>query len=189
MIKQFFNKKGNVTTLWVASLPVFAILFCIIASLASAWMTHSNSQVAADAASIAATKKLEGWVHQDTDAWISIFERQMAGLEPGDPGYTDPYTLAFGSKTQQNRFMNWVISSHEAELKKEVKKYVTKHGGHTEGEIRIGKNGRVEVKAQTQFRSLIFEDVFEDYYISGTGTGPTRYYLKWMTEPRTVKYQ
>jgi hypothetical protein len=185
MIRYVFNQKGNVATLWVASLPAFAILFMVIASLASAWMTHSASQVAADAASLAATKKLDGWVQAETNAWIS---RHDTGLEPDDPGYIDPYTLALGNDAKRNEFMHWVIARHESELKQVVKEYVTKHGGHEHGEMKVSVNGQIEVNAQSVFRSLIFEEAFQDYLIAGSGTGPKRYYLDWMTQPKTIPY-
>ncbi|MFC4075476.1 pilus assembly protein TadG-related protein [Salinithrix halophila] len=167
MIQKVFNKKGNVATLWVASLPVFALLFMVVGSLVVAWMSHSSSQVAADAASLAATQKLDGWVRQG-------LAEKMRQLDGG------AYGSILGSDEQKQAFMREVVRRHEQQLKAVAKKYAEKNGAKGKGRIILSSNGRVEVEAGTPFRSLIFEDYFKDYEITGSGTGPSRYYLDWL---------
>ncbi|QKI80691.1 pilus assembly protein TadG-related protein [Kroppenstedtia eburnea] len=164
-----FNKRGNVAVLWVASLPVFALLFAFIGTLVIIWMTHSASQVAADAASLAATKKLDVWVRQ------AMSEEMSEGAFP----VTD---------AEKKEFMNRVISRHEQGLQEVVRKYVKKHGGDDHGVITVGKHSRIEVNARSSFQSLFLEEHFRDQYIYGAGSGPDRYYLDWLPEGREVRY-
>ncbi|OYD06321.1 pilus assembly protein TadG-related protein [Paludifilum halophilum] len=188
-IRRVMNKKGNVAILWVASLPIFALLFCFIGTLAVVWMTHSSSQVAADAASLAATKKMDGWVQQDLEAKIRAVKEANGDLSPDDPGYQNPYMVVLGTDEKKKAFMNGVIHNHQGELKKIVQAYAKKNGGGDEGMLTLGKSGRIKVSVETPFRSLFFEEYFKDQTVEGSGTGPSRYYLEWLSdEERTIEY-
>lgn len=164
------NQRGNVTVLWVASLPIFALLFAFIGTLVIIWMTHSSTQVAADAASLAATQKMDAGVRQAMNEKLSR-------------GESLPET-----DVERSEFMHQVISRHERGLQDVVRKYVKKHGGDQHGVITLGKHGRIEVNARSSFRSLFFEEYFRDQYIHGAGSGPNRYYLDWLPEGREVRY-
>jgi len=56
------SRRGNATVLWVLSLPLFTILFLFVGSLIVVELTSSVSQTAADAGSLAATKKMDEWI-------------------------------------------------------------------------------------------------------------------------------
>ncbi|SFS85935.1 hypothetical protein [Marininema halotolerans] len=157
------SKKGNVTTLWVASLPIFALLFMFIGSLAVAWMSHSNSQMAGDAASLAATHKIDGWVNADLTLWLERYEGN--------------YQKAIGSNAQRRAFIQWSIQRHRNELIEVVKQYTRKHGAKGKGLI-TSRSGRVVVRAGTPFQSMIARNYFSKQDIQGDGAGPVRYYLK-----------
>ncbi|SDW87884.1 hypothetical protein SAMN05444487_10784 [Marininema mesophilum] len=168
------NTQGNVTTLWVASLPVFAILFMFIGSLAVAWMSHSNSQVAGDAASLAATKKMDGWISGDLAAWLDL--------------HKDNYQEAMGNDAKREAFIRWSVARHRGELVRVVKKYVDKHGAKGKGLI-TSRSGRLEVQAGTPFKSILAKEYFVKYDIRGSGSGPSRYYLDGISDGAVhVKY-
>lgn len=131
IFQHVMNKRGNVAILWVASLPIFALLFAFIGTLVTIWMTHSSSQMAADAASLAATQKMDAWVRQAMSEELSRADG-----------------IALSTDAQKRDFMLRVISGHERGLQNVVREYVQKHGGDKHGEIHIGKNGRIEVNAR-----------------------------------------
>ncbi|MFD1395595.1 pilus assembly protein TadG-related protein [Kroppenstedtia eburnea] len=172
IFRHVLNKRGNVATLWVASLPIFALLFAFIGTLVTIWMTHSSSQMAADAASLAATQKMDAWVRQAMSEELNRADG-----------------TALSTDAQKRDFMLRVISGHERGLQNVVREYVQKHGGDKHGEIHIGKNGRIEVNARSSFQSLFFAEYFQDEYVYGAGSGPSRYYFDWLPSGgKTVKY-
>ena len=118
------NKQGNVTMLWVAGLPVFALLMMVIGTVAIAWMQHSTSQTAADAASLAVTKKLDQRFQEEYNRRIMELYAQ---------GVLDPHYHLVGTKAKKESFIRQVISKHQNELKSTAKEYVTKNGGYKEG--------------------------------------------------------
>ncbi|MFD1407734.1 pilus assembly protein TadG-related protein, partial [Kroppenstedtia eburnea] len=103
------RKRGNVTMMWVTGLPAFMIMFMFLASLAAAWMTHSTSQVAADAGSLAVTKELDRIVEEEMQRKMNAIMEQNQGKNPGDPGYVDPYYAVLGTKQKRQRFMESVV--------------------------------------------------------------------------------
>ncbi len=167
------DKRGNVTMLWVAALPVFAILMMVIGTVAVAWMQHATAQTAADAASLAVTKKLDQRYYEELDRRLQELAAQ---------GIWDPWNYLLGTPAKKESFMRHVVNKYQGELKSVAKEYVTKNGGDNEGTIRLSVSGRVEVTARQEFKPMIFEEAFEDTYIKGSGTGPSREHIKWLPE-------
>lgn len=180
--KILHGKRGNVTTLWVTGLPAFMMMFMFLASLAVVWMTHSTSQVAADSASLAATKKLDQIVQEEQQRRMNAVMAQNRGKEPGDPGYVDPYYAVLGTPQKRQYFMESVVAGHKAELISTIRSYSKKNGGGVHGKIRLSKHDRVEVVIKTKFEPPIFKEDFKNTQVKGSGTGPRREYLSWVKE-------
>lgn len=168
--------------MWVTGLPAFMIMFMFLASLAATWMTHSTSQVAADAGSLAVTKKLDRIVEEEMQRRMNAIAEQNRGKQPGDPGYVDPYYAVLGTKQKRQRFMESVVWGHKSELASAVETYAQKNGGGKLSSIRMTVHGRVEVTIKTKFNSPIFKEDFKNTYVRGSGTGPKREYLSWVEE-------
>nr|WP_283770990.1 pilus assembly protein TadG-related protein [Polycladospora coralii] len=184
------SKKGNVTTLWLAGLPMFALLMLALISMLTAWLSHSSMQVAADAASLAATKKMDKLVQDEINDRIArVIESNQ--YRPVDEQIIDPYYYVVGTKRKKERLIRYVINHHQSELIAEVKKYVKKNGASSEGVITFFVNGRIEVEARTPYSPALFEEElseqFKDAYVKGRGTGPTRDYMKWITSKNKIK--
>lgn len=180
--QSLYSNKGNVTVMWVAGLPAFMIIFMFLASLATAWMTQSTSQVAADAGSLAVTKKLDRIVQKEQERRMNAVAEQNAGKEPGEPGYIDPYYAVLGTEEKRKFFMESVVSGHREELIRTVRSYAKKNGGGKHGSIRLSVHDRVEVIVKSQFNPPIFKDDFKDTHVRGSGTGPKREYLSWVKD-------
>lgn len=176
------DKKGNVTVMWVAGLPAFIIILMFMGTLATAWMAHSASQVAADASSLAATEKLDIWVKEDLARRL----QQVAERNRYSEHYVDPYYEVLGTKRKRQQFITSVIRNHEQELKATVREYAVKNGGDRHGVITLSVHDRVEVTARKPFKPMLFKEEFKHTYIKGSGTGPTRHYLEWLPE-RAIK--
>ncbi|MFD1428292.1 TadE/TadG family type IV pilus assembly protein [Kroppenstedtia sanguinis] len=176
------RKRGNVTMMWVTGLPAFMIMFMFLASLAAAWMTHSTSQVAADAGSLAVTKELDRIVEEEMQRKMNAIMEQNQGKNPGDPGYVDPYYAVLGTKQKRQRFMESVVWGHKSELASAVGTYAKKNGGGKLSLIRMTVHGRIEVTIKTKFNSPIFKEDFKNIYVRGSGTGPKREYLSWVED-------
>jgi hypothetical protein len=178
--RRWLDRRGNVTMFWIVGIAVFFIVFAIAGTLVIIWMQHAFAQAVADAGSLAATKKMDQWVQEDLNrelqAVIDIYPDQ------------DAYTIVMGTEEKRHAFMTRVINRHRDELRAVVRKYVTKNGGHKKGLIRLPVNDRIEVEAQTKFEPLILQEYFENTFVKGSGTGPTRYYLKWLKSEVTVEY-
>ncbi|SMO80429.1 TadE/TadG family type IV pilus assembly protein [Melghirimyces algeriensis] len=183
------RRRGNVTTFWVAGLPVFMMMFMFLASMAVVWMTQSTSQVAADAASLAVTKKLDQIVEEEKQQQMAAVARRNEGKEPGDPGYIDPYYAVLGTEQKRQSFMERVVYGHKAELIATVRSYAKKNGGGKHGVIRLSVHDRVEVVVKTKFEPPIFKEDFKNTDVHGNGTGPRREYIAWTEEGSIeVKY-
>ncbi|MCS1352438.1 pilus assembly protein TadG-related protein [Mechercharimyces sp. CAU 1602] len=179
--------KGNITTLWVAGLPLFMLVLLFLSTLVNIWISHSASLNAADAASLAATKKLDEWYDSQYKAELAEVNRWnfIHELGPGDPGYRNPYHYILGTDDKKTAFMKRVVANHKIALQQEVKKYLKKHSAD-KGWIVLSVNDRVEIIAESAFEPLILEEEFREEYVKGTGTGPKRIYLEWLPE-RSIK--
>src|SRR5690606_29478563 len=100
----------------------------------------------------------------------------------------DPYLIVMGTEKKRHAFMRRVIVHRQNELREEVRKYVTKNGGHKHGEIRLPVNRRIEVEARMKFEPPVFQDWFKDAFVKGSGTGPKRHYLKWLKSRQAINY-
>lgn len=119
--------------MWVAGLPAFIILLMFLGTFVAAWLTHSASQVAADASSLAATEKLDQWVKQDLARRVQeVMERNQ-----NSEIYVDPYYEILGTKRKRESFMRSVVRNHEAELKAIVRQYAVKNGADKHGTITL----------------------------------------------------
>lgn len=182
------HKKGNVTTLWLGGLPIFILMFLFVGNMVMVWLSHSNSQVAADSGSLAATKKMDHWVKDELHLQMEAIIRQNAGKLPGDPGYLDPYFAILGTDEKKAFFMELVIRHHQQDIASYVRKYVVKSGGEAQGKIIFSPDGRIEVRAETELEALIFKDSLNHIRIKGSGVGPKREYLTWLDKPVTIDY-
>jgi hypothetical protein len=173
------RRKGNVTTMWIAGLPVFMIVFMFLASLVIAWMDVGISQKAADAGSLAVTKKMDELVNQEIDA------RLVAAVERKSP---NPYDEVLGTPGQKNGLVEYVISSKEKELIEAAQRYLRKNGAAPHGVITFFVDGRIQVEAKIPFKPMIFEDEFKGTYVKGRGTGPVREYGKWLKKRMEIEF-
>ncbi|MFD1395689.1 hypothetical protein ACFQ5F_12215 [Kroppenstedtia eburnea] len=181
-------KKGNVTTLWLGGLPIFILIFLFTGNLVMVWLSHSNSQMAGDSGSLAATKKLDQWVKSEYNSRMQAIIRQNEGKLPGDPGYRDPYFTLFGTDEKKDAFIRGVIQKHKGDLASYTRKYVKKSGGDSKGVIIFSPDGRAQVRAQTKFVPLVFEEYFDVLYVKGGGVGPKRDYLTWLFKKERIEY-
>lgn len=182
------RRKGNVTTLWLGGLPIFILIFLFTGNLVMIWLSHSNSQVAGDSGSLAATKKLDQWVKADYREQMEGIIRQNEGKIPGDPGYRDPYYTLLGTDEKKDAFIRGVIQRHRGDLASYVRKYVKKSGGDAKGMIVFSPDGRAQVGSQTKMEPLVFKETFDDLYIKGAGAGPKRDYLTWLSKKVKIEY-
>lgn len=167
------RRRGSVTTMWVAALPVFMIFFMFLGSLVIAWIEHGVAQKAADAGGLAATKKLDEVTGQQLQAQIS----QLTGAT------FNPVEAIIGTPELKQLFIKGVISSHEEAIKKEVRKYVEKNGAKP-SKIIFFENGRVVVEAKIKYQPMVFQDQFKEVYVRGEGFGPVRDYGKWWQQEK-----
>lgn len=168
-IKRF--KRGNVTTLWLGLLPLFIMMFLFLGNLVMIWLSHSNSQVAGDSGSLAATKRMDHWVK----------EEMMSPSDVIQPG-------VLGPEEQKNAFMERVIEKNKEDIADYVRGYVENSGGSPHGKIIFSPEGRIKVQAQTPFESLVFKEHFDRFWVRGSGEGPKRDYLEWLSEPEEIEY-
>ena len=159
------DRRGNVTMFWVVGLAAFFVVFSMVGTLVVAWMQHAYAQAVADAGSLAATKKLDQLVQEELNR-----------------------AMQEGTEEKRHAFMKRVIERRQNELREEVRKYVTKNGGHKNAKIRLPVNGRIEIEAQMKFEPPVFQDWFKDAFVKGSGTGPKRDYLKWLKSRQTIAY-
>lgn len=68
------NQKGNVTVTFLASMVIFLFLFVFILNLSKVWYSHSQSQAAADGASLAASVKANEIVSKEITADVGVLE-------------------------------------------------------------------------------------------------------------------
>lgn len=178
MFKVLGNQKGGATTMWLMLLPAFLMIGLFFGSMFMVKMSHSSAEVAADAGSIAATKKLDEWILPKlplpTQGPVTI------------PGSTDRLgnekIQEMLSKVDQQLLANiadQILKQKEQEMVEAVRYYVQKNGGDVHGKIIYPvEGGRIEVQARVRYRPLIFQDFFQDTYIQGSGMGPKREFLK-----------
>lgn len=117
---------------------------------------------------------------------LKVQEKDNIGNEndqkQDQPSVEDPFAGVWINEVAREKFVQWVVSKHEEELTETVRDYVVRNGGNEHGVIVFPVNGRVMVQARTDFRPMMFQEEFKTTYIKGSGTGPTRYYLKWLPE-------
>ena len=137
--RRWLDRRGNVTMFWVVGLAAFFVVFSMVGTLVVAWMQHAYAQAVADAGSLAATKKLDQLVQEELNRAM----QEAMNVYPDK----DPYSIVMGTEEKRHAFMKRVIERRQNELREEVRKYVTKNGGHKNGKIRLPVNGRIEVEA------------------------------------------
>lgn len=174
------DRRGNVTMFWVVGLAAFFVVFSMVGTLVVAWMQHAYAQAVADAGSLAATKKLDQLVQEELNRAM----QEAMNVYPD----RDPYSVVMDTEEKRHAFMRRVIDRRQNELREEVRKYVTKNGGHKNGTIRLPVNGRIEVEVQTKYEPPVFQEWFENTFVKGSGTGPKRNYLKWLKSKETITY-
>ncbi|MBD1372423.1 hypothetical protein IC620_08635 [Hazenella sp. IB182357] len=182
IIKRKRWRKGNVTTLWAFGLPIFMFIFMFLSTIMLVWLHHAKAMVAADAASLAATKKLDGLVNQEIDNRMTTIIANNSRL-PENQRISDPYYAVIGTKHKKKNLVKYVINYNQDAIKKEVRKYATANGTEDSGKIIFFQDGRIRVEAKVKFNPPIFKDSLKGKYIKGTGDGPTRDYMKWLTRP------
>lgn len=179
--KKLTSKRGNVTSMWMAGLPIFMIFFLLVGTLGQVWISHANSQKAADAASLAATKKMDQFVNRE-------FYRQMAAIgtsymdSNGEVVYINPYEVIMNSPRLKRKIIQNAVNRHQGEIKQTVKEYLEKNDAELKGKVIFFTDGRVEVVAESKLKPLILEEQFKDVTVKGTGRGPSRDYMKWAPE-------
>jgi len=178
--RRWLDRRGNVTMFWVVGLAAFFVVFSLVGTLVVAWMQHAYVQAVADAGSLAATKKLDQLVQEELNQAL----QKVMNVYPD----SDPYSIVMGTEEKRHSFMRSVIDRRQNELQEEVRKYVTKNGGYKSGKIRLPVNGRVEVEAQMKFEPPVFQDLFKNTFVKGSGTGPKRHYLEWLKSKETITY-
>lgn len=170
------GKKGNVTVMWALSLPMFVLIVLFVTSMAMGWIAKSTSQMAADAGSVAATKKI--------DEVIQIyFSKEAQKLsEQGK-------TIDFSDQRLLSRVFQNVSNHHKEEIAESVRKYAKKNGGSSHGYIKFPVEGRVQVIAYTKYEPMAWEEYFKKDHVRGTGLGPTRHFFKsFKGEPLVIQY-
>jgi hypothetical protein len=178
--RRWLDRRGNVTMFWVVGLAAFFVVFSMVGTLVVAWMQHAYAQAVADAGSLAATKKLDQLVQEELNRAL----QEAMNVYPD----RDPYPIVMGTEEKRDAFMRRVIERRQNELREEVRKYVTKNGGHKHGKIRLPVNGRIEVEARVKYEPPVFQDWFKDAFVKGSGTGPKRHYLKWLKSRQAINY-
>ncbi|MFD1424527.1 TadE/TadG family type IV pilus assembly protein [Laceyella tengchongensis] len=180
------RKRGNVTLMWVVALPVFMIIFMFLGSLVIAWMNHAVAEKAADAGSLAATKKMDEYV----SAELQIIMNKILENNAENQTFIDPYQYVMSHNGIKRGIIKNAVFNNEEELKKEVRKYVKQNGAQP-SKIRFFADGRVQVEAKVKFTPLIWADEFTNKYVKGNGFGPTRDYGTWWSNrnPLTVTFE
>jgi hypothetical protein len=177
-LRRLNRKRGNVTMMWVAGLPIFMIFFMFLASLVIAWMDHATAQKAADAGSLAATQKMDEYVNKE------VQERMQAVIGTGV--ILDPYEAVLGTPGKRYGVIKSVRKKYENEIKKSVSKYIKQNGAEP-SKIIFFVDGRVRVEAKVKFHSLIFAEQFRDVYVKGVGFGPKRDYAGWTAKMKKIE--
>ncbi|PTM54771.1 hypothetical protein [Desmospora activa] len=180
--RRFTNKEGNATVIWVVSLPVFMVFLSFLASMATAWIGHSYSMSSADAISLAITKKMDEWVQRERIAQMTNLARRNGDLQPGDPGYIDPYNYLLGTEAKRETFMRRVIKKYENQIQSTAREYAEKNGGGQSGVVRFSKGGRVEVIAETPYEPQLFKDAIPYDRVKGSSVGPKRSFFEWIPD-------
>jgi flagellar basal body-associated protein FliL len=170
------KKKGGASMAWVASIPVFMVVFLFLATLATVMMDYSAANQAAEAGSIAATKKLDEWLLQDQNV--------QNGLDKIVPENTPLDDTTVGEQLNQMdkqllaKIAEKMLEQREDEMRETVREYVQKNGGEPHGVIVFPvHDNHIHVEAKKDFHSMIFADFFKDEKIEGEGLGPEREYL------------
>ncbi|PTX55277.1 hypothetical protein C8P63_12074 [Melghirimyces profundicolus] len=180
------NRKGSATITWVVSLPVFLLIFLFLGGLTSAGMTYASTKQAADAGSIAATKKLDEWLLQD-----SRVQGKLSEIIP-DTGenLTNSEKLNSLEKKLLAKVAQELLKQREDELKEYVRMYVQKNGAAPSGKITFPVHDKhIQVEAKTSFQPVGLEEFFQGEFIDGKGLGPEREYLNLLPEGTyTIEY-
>ncbi|HBI02952.1 MAG TPA: hypothetical protein DDY49_02860 [Paenibacillaceae bacterium] len=66
-MRNLLNEKGNYTVAFLVYFALFLFALVLILNLSKVWYAHSHSQTSADAASIAATQKVNEIIRQNSD--------------------------------------------------------------------------------------------------------------------------
>lgn len=176
-IQKLKSRRGNVTSMWIAGLPVFMFMFLCLGSMVTAWVGHSQAQVAADGASLAVTKKLDALVDAEIKRRIAIVEARNAATGT----YVDPWFEVLGTPEKRDALVRYVINTNRGVLKSTARDYLKRNHASTKGRLKIfNNNHRIEVEAQVKYHPLVLQDQFKNVYVKGVGTGPTRKYMKWV---------
>lgn len=162
--------------MWIAGLPIYMFLFLCLGSMVTAWVGHSQAQVAADGASLAVTKKLDALVDAEIQLQYQLAVARNAAT--GNP--VDPWFEVLGTPQLRQALVTKVINTHRAELVATAKTYLERNNASTKGRLKILEDNRVQVEAQVEYHPLILQEQFKDVYVKGVGTGPTRRYMKWL---------
>ncbi|MFC7443318.1 TadE/TadG family type IV pilus assembly protein [Laceyella putida] len=173
-LRKFNRKRGNVTLMWVVALPVFMIIFMFLGSLVVVWMEHAIAEKAADAGSLAATKKMDGYVSAELQTIMSRILQENADNQT----FIDPYQYVLGNSGLKRGIIKNAVFNNKEELIKEVRKYVEQNGAEP-SRIYFFADGRIQVEAKVKFTPLIWAEEFANKYVKGTGFGPTRDYGSW----------
>jgi hypothetical protein len=172
------RKRGSVTVMWVVALPVYILIFMLLASLVIVWVDHSVAQKAADAGSLAATKKMDEYVNKE------VQERMQAVVGTGV--IIDPYEAVLGTPSKRYGVIKSVRNKYENEIKQSVSKYIKQNGAEP-SKVIFFVDGRVRVEAKVKFHSLIFSEQFRDVYVKGVGFGPKRDYAGWTAKMSKIE--
>lgn len=180
---QWFNRKrGNVTLMWVVSLPVFMIIFMFLGSLVTVWIDHAVAQKAADAGSLAATKKMDQYVSNE----LQIVINRILQENTDNQTMIDPYQYVLENGSVKKDIIKKSVLNNRDELKQEVRKYVEQNGAKPSN-IYFFEDGRIQVEAKVKFDPLIWAEEFKNQYVKGKGFGPTRDYGSWWPNRQPLK--
>jgi len=187
MFKKLTDQRGNVTVAWVAILPGFIILALFMGSVMLAWATHSSAQVAADAGSLAATKKLDELIMADFFPFLKNeaipIPDELNDVESdlhNQEKMEQVIDKLLSNPVIKERFVQFILDEHRDEIANTVRYYVVKNGGDSKGKIIFPVYGRIQVEARKKYEPLDWDYV--SGYIEGTGYGPSRLYLKLLPE-------
>lgn len=149
-------------------------------------MTSASVDRAAEAGSIAATKKIDDWLLQD-----SRIQNRLSELIPNtESDLTNGEKLNALDEKLVVKVAEELLEQREDELKEYVRTYVQRNGGEPSGKIIFPVHDRhIKVQAQKSFQPVGLEKYFQDEHVEGEGLGPEREYLTLLPEETfTIEY-
>jgi hypothetical protein len=187
MKKILLNHEGNATIMWVAALPAFIVLLLVVGNLGAVWVAHSSAQLAADAGSIAATKKMDEWLAPQVDQELHGLPGKATNEIENMPIEDKMKVLSEKKPELFSRLVEEILRTREKEMADSVRYYVKKNGGYEHGKIIFPVNDRIQVEAKAKYKPLIWDEMFKGIYAKGTGAGPSRpAYFKLLKESSVV---